>query len=74
MDKKQAQEINSEILLTDLLIRVSTLEKLLINKGFITQEEFTNTMKETAFNIMKDVLQKANVPGDLDKILNDMQK
>ena len=60
-------------LLSDALIRLSTLEKLLIKKKIFTQEEFTETMSEIYEFIARSILQRANVTGEIDKIIEDLK-
>lgn len=71
MNKKEAEEITTEMLLTDALLKIKSLEKLLITKGVFSQEEY-NTEVDTLVKIMaKTILLKANVIGDLDALVND---
>lgn len=72
MDKKESQELTIDILLADCLIRLSTIEKLLISKNVFSQEEFAKAMHEISSKITKSILEKANVPGDLDKIVENL--
>ncbi len=58
MDKKQAQEITNDVLMADALIKLKSLEILLINKGVFTEDEFKNKMKETTELITNSILSK----------------
>lgn len=69
MNKKEAEELTNEVLLTDALLKLKTLEILLVSKGVFTQEEFDKEMNVAVKSIAKSILQKANVPGDLDEII-----
>jgi hypothetical protein len=73
MSKKENNEFSNEMTLTDILLRLKALETLLISKGIFTQEDFSNEMSALAAQIAKTILQKANIPGDLDKIIKDLQ-
>lgn len=68
--KKIDESIEKEIILTDILLRLTVLERLLISKGFISQEEFIATTEDMAKKIAKTLLQNANVSGDLDQVID----
>ncbi len=72
MNKKEATELTNDVLIADALIRLRALEVLLIAKGIFTQEEFTKEMESVANHITKSILQKAQVPGDLDDLLSNL--
>ncbi len=73
MNKKQAEELTNDVLIADALLRLTTLENLLIKKGIFTKEEFDTATAEIASKIAKSILQKANVPGDLDELIKGLQ-
>ena len=73
MNKKQAEELTNDVLIADVLLRLKTLETLLVKKGFFTQEEYDEVTSEIASKIAKSILQKANVPGDLDALIQGLQ-
>jgi TPP-dependent pyruvate/acetoin dehydrogenase alpha subunit len=73
MNKKQAEELTNDVLIADALLRLKTLENLLISKGIFTKEEFDTATSEIASKIAKSILQKANVPGDLDALIQGLQ-
>ena len=72
MNKKQADDLTNDMLITDIMLRLTTLEKLLIAKGVFTQEEFENEMSTIAAHVAKIVLQKSKVPGDLDELIKNL--
>jgi hypothetical protein len=74
MSKKQAEELSNDVLIADALVRLSTLENLLIEKGVFTREEFNKATSVAATNLVKVILQRANVPGDLDAIVKSLQE
>lgn len=59
MDKKKAEELTNDVLIADALIRLKTLETLLISKGIFTEIEFKNQMKDIAELISLAILQKS---------------
>jgi hypothetical protein len=73
MNKKQAEDFTNDVLIADALLRLKTMESLLITKGIFTQEEFDKTMNDIASKIAKTILQRANVPGDLDALITSLQ-
>ena len=73
MDKKDAQNLTNDVLIADALIRLKSLETLLISKGIFTQLEFNSQMKDIAELLSLTILQKSNVPGDLNKIIKDLK-
>ena len=73
MNKKQADELTNDVLIADALLRVKTLENILIDKGILTREEFQAEIMMVTQVIAKSILQKANVPGDLDEIVKNLQ-
>jgi hypothetical protein len=48
MNKKETQELTNDMLITDALLQLKTLQDLLIAKGVFTKEEFLETMEEIA--------------------------
>lgn len=72
MSDKQTKDLNDNALIADALVRLSTLEKLLVAKGIFTQEEFDLATGKATANIIKVILQKANVPGDIDSIIKNL--
>lgn len=73
MNKKQADELTNDVLIADALLRLKTLETLLIGKGIFTQEEFTAATNDIAAKIAKTILRNANVPGNLDELIAGLQ-
>jgi hypothetical protein len=67
MNKKE--ELTNDVLIADALIRLQTLEDMLVAKGIFTKEEYFKQMEVIATQIQKVILQNANVPGDLDEIV-----
>lgn len=74
MDKDDAKGLTSDVLIADALLQLRALEKILIDKGIFTQEEFSKEMEVITKQITKSILQKANVQGDLDEIISSLNK
>lgn len=73
MNKKQAEELTNDVLIADALLRLKTMETLLISKGIFTLEEYNLAMNDIATKIAKSILQKASVPGNLDELIKGLQ-
>ncbi len=65
-------EIEDITILSELLVKVAALERLLLIKGYITREELSKETEDIARFIAKSMLKNAKVPGDLDKVLEDL--
>jgi hypothetical protein len=72
MDKQQADDLNTTITLMDALLRLKAMENILISKGLFTQEEYTQEINDLAAKVAKTILQKSNVPGDLDDLIKNL--
>jgi hypothetical protein len=73
MGKKEENELSDSLLIADALLRIKTLENLLVKKGLITQEEFSAEMEVIARSIAKSILEKANVQGDIEELVNSLR-
>jgi hypothetical protein len=69
VDKKQAEEITNEVLVTDCLLQLKALENLLIAKGLIDKNEFELEIKKVAKELARSLLEKSNFTGNVDDIL-----
>lgn len=66
-------DMSNDIMIADILLRITTLEKLLVSKGILSQEEINTTMDDLSSKILKSILEKSNIPGDHDEILKNMK-
>lgn len=71
MSKKE-DPVSNDILIADALLRLRAIENLLIAKGVFTKEEFFDEMEKITRQIAKDLLQKAQVAGDIESILDEL--
>ncbi len=69
-DTKKSIDLTNDALITDALLRLRTIENLLVAKGIVTQDEYVQELNTVSNAIMKEILKKANVPGDLDELIN----
>ena len=75
MNDQKKPVITADMITADLMLRITSLENLLISKGLITQEELSTTSENVAKQVAKIVLQKANVPAkDIDGMIENMAK
>ena len=52
-------ELTTNILLTDIMLRLSAMEKLMIDKGIMTREEYSEATKVLAEKVNKIIKEKA---------------
>jgi len=72
MSKKASDDLQDQMLLADALLRLKSLENVLIAKGIVTKEELSSEMDVLAKQIAKSLLARASVPGDLDELINSL--
>lgn len=70
---KKPDTVSTDILISDALLRLKALENLLVSKGILTAAEITAEQKQITRLIAKDLLVKAQVKGDIDKILDELE-
>ena len=74
MNKEEAEELTTHMLVTDALIQLKAMQDLLVAKGVFTKEEFNQSVEDLTKKIAKSILQSANVPGDLDAMISAIDK
>lgn len=67
------EEVTIDVLVADVLLRVQATQNLLIKRGIITDEEFQAELKLVSKTLLKSVLEKAGVAGDLDQLIEDLE-
>lgn len=72
MNNKELENVDRELRLSDALLQLRVLQNLLKAKGIFSQEEFEQEKKSVYKSFIKEILSKANVPGDLDKLSDDL--
>lgn len=70
---KDDDKLSNFLMVAELLLRISALENVLLAKGVVTQDELLSSIKEASMMAAKHMLQKAQVTGDLDQIIKDIQ-
>lgn len=79
MDKKDlSSEVGVDVLLADILLRLTVLEKLLCSKNIINKEEYSNELEilatETSKAVLKNVEKTKNIEEFLAKLEADAKK
>lgn len=67
---EKKKEPSSDMMMADVMLRLTALEKLLMDKKIIDQEEFFQTMEEIAKKVSQVILEKAKMitePVDINK-------
>lgn len=67
--KKTSTDLNSDILLADALLRLTALEKLLVQKGIITKEELNNLTTILVEKLTKVIMDKVQSSKDLNEFV-----
>jgi len=65
-------ELKNIALISDILVQVTALQKILISKNLITKDELAKEINNVSREIAKYMLEHSNVTGDVDKILDDL--
>jgi len=73
MNKKDLERLEQEIMMADILLRITALEQILVEKKLITNEEIVSRMKDLSEQVAKSILAKANVSTELSQ-LTDQEK
>lgn len=76
-DKNDKKELTNDVLMADIMLRITAVEKLLIEKGIFTQAELSEATEEIAKRVAKVVLEKAQASktvGELVSALEDTNK
>ena len=72
-EKKKTPVITNDILIADIMLRVTAMEKLFIDKGIFTIAELTSTTEEIARNVAKVVLEKAQSSKSVDEFVAELK-
>lgn len=67
------ENIDIDILIADLMIRISTVEKLLISKNIISQEEYSSELESLAKSVSEMVLKTAEKSSNLEDFIKQME-
>lgn len=73
MSNSKEVTITNDVLLIDALLTVRALQNLLIKKELISFFDLEKELKLVSKTLLKSILEKANVPGDLDELIETLQ-
>lgn len=68
-EKKPPVDLNTDILLADALLRLTALEKVLIQKGIITKDELNDVTATLVEKVTKVILDKVQSSKDLNEFV-----
>lgn len=71
--KIDPKEFASDIMLADVMLRVTAMEKLLVEKGIFTKDELANTTEEIAKSVAKVVIEKATKSKNMDDFIASLE-
>jgi hypothetical protein len=67
------QEITNDVLMADVMLRITAMEKLLIEKGVFTSEELTQSTEEIAKRVAKVVMEKVQASKNVQEFISDLE-
>lgn len=68
--KSRPDDLTAEVLLADAMLRLTVLEKILIEKGIFSKDELKSVSDKLVENITKVILEKINSSNNLDDFIN----
>lgn len=71
MDKDQ--EFTTEMMIADILLRLKSLENILIAKGVLSEDQYLKEMEKVAQQISKSLLEKAQAQGGIDELITSIK-
>jgi len=74
MNREQAEQLTNDTLIADLLIRVKSLENMLIRKNIISGTELQEEMSGILDVLTMSILEKSQVSGNLNEIVEGLKK
>lgn len=72
--KDSKKDLTSDIMVADVMLRITAIEKLLIEKGVFTQAELAATTEEIAKKVAKVVLERAQASKNIDEFIADLKQ
>lgn len=62
-----------DLILADLMLRVTVLEKLLIDKGIILQDDWLVLIEEVAKKAAESIIEHVNANKTVDNVMRDIE-
>lgn len=67
------KEFANDMMLADVMLRITAIERLLIEKKFFTQEELIKTTEDIAKSVAKVVLEKATSAKSVEELITSLE-
>jgi hypothetical protein len=64
---------NSDMLLFDIMLRLSALEKMLLDNGVVTKEQYTEELNKLSEKVSKIVIDKAEGSSNLQEFVDKLK-
>jgi hypothetical protein len=71
-DKKKPVDISLDMMLADAMLRITALEKILVNKGIINSQELQGMNTELAKKVAQVVMEKLEASKNLDDFIGSL--
>ena len=72
-DKNDKKELTNDVLMADVMLRITAVEKLLIEKGVFTQAELSEATEDIAKRVAKVVLEKAQASKNVGELISSLE-
>jgi hypothetical protein len=66
------KDSTNDILVADAILRLQAMQNIFVRKGLFTNEELKAEINVVSSAIMKSILEKAHVQGDLDQLVSNI--
>jgi hypothetical protein len=73
MSDKKAN-LTNDILMMDLMLRLTSMERLLLEKGVFTKEELLKIVEDVATKASQTVIEKANSAKGVEDFISNLEK
>jgi len=67
-------KLNNDLNLMDLMIRLSVIERVLLEKNIVSKDEIISISKNISKEILKEALKQSGVTDNLENILSEFDK
>lgn len=72
-DNKTDIGVNMDVMLADVMLRLTAMEKLLISKGIFTQDELVACTEDIAKKIAKGILEKMQSSKTIEEFVSNLE-
>ncbi len=66
------QDLTTEMMIADILLRLKSMENIFISKGIFTEQEYLKEMELVAQQISRALLEQSKVQGNIDELIKSM--